>query len=203
MSDEHQTFRSLLRQMQEGSHDAAWTLVETYGPQIRAVVRRRMNRRLRSLYDSDDFVQSVWASFLRIQPRLQSIDRPEQLIALLSRIAQNRVIDEGRRRTQTIKHARHREVSIHSQECDDDLALADKSPTPSAYVIAKETWNQLIADVPDHYRVIIQQRFEGATYVEIAAQLGMNERSVRRAVETIMTKHAEAIRATSDVAENE
>ena len=202
MSDEHLTFGSLLRQMQDGSHEAAWTIVQTFGPQIRAVVRRQMSQRLRSLYDSEDFVQSVWASFLLMQPKLSTIDRPEQLIALLSTIAKNRVIDEARRRIKTIKHGRHKEVPLGSRECDEALALANTSPSPSAHTIARETWNQLIADVPDYYRVIIERRVAGATLTEIATQLDMNERTIRRAIKTIRAKYAEAIQAAGGEGED-
>lgn len=195
MSDEHLTFRSLLRQMQDGSREAAWTIVQTFGPQIRAVVRRQMSQHLRKLYDSEDFVQLVWASFFLMQPRLSSMDRPEELIALLSTMAKNKVIDEARKRTKTIKHGRHKEVPLDSRECDEALALANTSPTPSAHLIARETWNQLFANVPDHYRVIIERRVEGATLTEIATQLGMNERTIRRAIKTIRAKYAEDIQA--------
>ena len=195
MSDEHLTFRSLLRQMQDGSHEAAWTIVQTYSPQVQAVIRRQMSKRLRSLYDSEDFVQSVWASFLRAQPS-STIDGPKQLIALLSKMAKNRIIDEARKRKKTIKHGRHVEVQIR-KDCGEAFLLPDPSPTPSAHLIAQEAWDQLFADVPDYYRVIVERRVEGATFTEIATQLGKNERTIRRVIKTIRDKYTEANQATS------
>ena len=58
--DEQQTFRSLLRQMQDGSQEATRKIIQTYGPQIRSVVRRQMSQRVRSLYDSEEFAQLVY-----------------------------------------------------------------------------------------------------------------------------------------------
>ena len=53
-------FRSLICHVREGSEDAAWDLVEQYGEAIRRAVRRALNERLRSKFDSLDFVQLVW-----------------------------------------------------------------------------------------------------------------------------------------------
>ena len=59
-----------MARMRAGSQEAAWRLVEVYESHIRAVVRRRLTPAMRSLFDSDDFVQTVWASLIRITPRL-------------------------------------------------------------------------------------------------------------------------------------
>ena len=197
MSDERQEFRTLLAQAKAGSQDAASTLVQIYGPQIRTIVRRQMTPRLRPFYDSEDFVQSVWASFIRIWPGLTKVGSPDQLMALLTTIAQARITDEARRRTKTIKHSRHREIAIESKEAQEDFALADGGPTPSAFAIARETWDQLIDGVPDRDREILRQRCRGATYTEIAKQIGIHEQTVRRAIEKIIKNHAEAIRASA------
>ncbi len=84
-----------------GSEEAAWELVETYGPHIKAVVRQRMNKNLRKLFDSDDFVQAVWASFIRIRPKLHDLDDSKRFIGLLARMATHSVIDEIRRGNKT------------------------------------------------------------------------------------------------------
>lgn len=52
-------FFYLIGRVREGSEDAAWQLVERYGGHIRRTVRRALDPRLRSKFDSLDFVQSV------------------------------------------------------------------------------------------------------------------------------------------------
>ena len=64
MIDKHD-FPSLMQQISMGSEDAAWELVERYGELIRRAVRRVLNKKLRSKFDSLDFVQLVWSSFFR------------------------------------------------------------------------------------------------------------------------------------------
>src|SRR3990172_10541189 len=113
---ENRESRTLMARMRAGSQEAAWRLVEKYQSHIRAVVRRRLTPTMRSLFDSDDFVQTVWASLIRITPRLDDIDCPEKLVALLSRMARNKVVDEYRKLELTTKHNIHRRRSLEDSE---------------------------------------------------------------------------------------
>src|SRR4051812_9555119 len=65
MNDEKQPrpFQDLLREAQAGSPEAARELYDTYVAHVLRCVRNRMWHRLRSKFDSQDFVQQVWASF--------------------------------------------------------------------------------------------------------------------------------------------
>ena len=92
-----------MRGVREGSQDAGWKLVETYGPHILRVVRRSLSQDLRTKFDSIDFVQAVWASIFAEPTRLATFEQPEQLIAYLAAVARNKVVDEFRRRVQTQK----------------------------------------------------------------------------------------------------
>ncbi len=62
--DSQDSYRDLMYRVQEGSEDAAWELVQRYGGYVRRAVRRVLDRRLRPKFDSLDFVQLVWQSFL-------------------------------------------------------------------------------------------------------------------------------------------
>ena len=84
-------FRDLMRRVHEGSEDAAWQLVGQYGDPIRRAVRRALNARLRSKFDSLDFVQLVWSSFFRDRGRLDRFNHPEELVAFLVTMARNKV----------------------------------------------------------------------------------------------------------------
>ena len=76
-------FRTLLAGIRSGSEEAAWQLIEQYGPHIRRIVRRRLDRRLRSQFDSVDFVQAVWASFFREPDQIRSFETLPDLIKYL------------------------------------------------------------------------------------------------------------------------
>ena len=114
-------FQSLVRRVREGSEDAAWELVDQYGDSIRRAVRRVLNERLRSKFDSLDFVQVVWNSLFRVRDKLDRFDRPEELAAYLVTMARNKVGMEVRRRLMTEKYNVGHEQSL-DQLCRPEAA---------------------------------------------------------------------------------
>ena len=74
-----------------------WDFIESYGPHIKRVVRHRLNQKMRSKFDSGDFVQMVWASFFANPRQIAQFKEPNQLIKYLVIMARNKVIDESRR----------------------------------------------------------------------------------------------------------
>lgn len=182
--------------MRAGSEAAAWIIVERYGGHIRAVVRRRMHAGLRTFLDSEDFVQSVWGSLVRIGPRLREIDRPEQLLAMLTRMAQNKVIDEVRRRMGTAKHQLPSHGADGPIESAKPLATQSVPASPSQYAIARERWERMMRDESAQTRRMVELRLAGHTYTEIAALLSVNERTVRRTMSRLLQEDEESIGAT-------
>ena len=70
MQNENNDFQLLIRQVREGSQEAAWDLIERYGNHIQRFVRRRLPSALRQKFDSEDFIQSAWASIFMKRSRL-------------------------------------------------------------------------------------------------------------------------------------
>jgi RNA polymerase sigma factor (sigma-70 family) len=179
-SDSGDDFHELMRRIGEGSEDAAWEVVERYGETIRRAVRRALNQRLRSKFDSLDFVQIVWSSFFRARIRFARFDRPEELVAFLVTMAHNKVGMEVRRRLSTKKFNLNREDSLENSGDTTWKQIPDRQPMPIDVAIARERWNYLLQDQPEHYRKIIQLRIQGHTCQAIAATLGLDESTVRR-----------------------
>src|SRR5687768_4189029 len=98
MADEDLEFADLMNRLRAGDQEAAWKLIEEYGPHIRRVVRRELHQKMRSKFDSIDFVQAVWASFFREPGQFREMETPEALLNFLVAIARNKVVDETRRR---------------------------------------------------------------------------------------------------------
>src|SRR5437764_14838321 len=90
------SFRELLREAQAGSEEAAKELYETYVSHVLRCVRNRMWHRLRSKFDSQDFVQQVWASFFVGDVTLPDFQTPDDLIAYLVRLTKYMVTVDGR-----------------------------------------------------------------------------------------------------------
>jgi RNA polymerase sigma-70 factor (ECF subfamily) len=185
-SSQSQTeFRASMQRLCEGSDDAAWNLVSSYGSIIQRVVRRSLHRELRSKFDSVDFVQAVWASFFRNRELFANLDNPGSLIGFLSAVARNKVLQEIRKRTKTAKTDIRRECALDGGEAQDSR-LRDREPSPSQWAIARERWNSIVVDQSDQHRRVIEMRIAGATYEEIGTALEMSERTARRVIDRLV-----------------
>lgn len=188
MAEEESRFSVLMEQLRQGDQDAAWTIIEIYGPHIKRVVRRDLHPRLRSRYDSADFVQAVWASFFRQPSQFRRLNEPKELLNMLLTVARNKVVDETRRSLQTQKRTPDREepVDEDSGEVLDMDKIPSNDPRPSQVAVAREQWNRLFEEQTREIRRILELRFAGNSYEEIAAKVNRNERTVRKIVEQLM-----------------
>lgn len=182
MATDDPEFAKLIDQIQAGSEEAVQTLVDEYGSYLYRAIRRRLNRQIRSQYDSQDFAQAVWASFFRHRETIARFRRPGELAAYLGTMAGNKVIDEIRRRFETEKHNINRERRLESDNGEHRRELDAKIPTPSQFAVANEQFDRLVDNQPAHYRQIIELRAKGATFNEIADELGINEKTARRVI---------------------
>src|SRR5438876_11600918 len=93
------TFADFVRRVRAGDEQAAAELVRQYEPLIRREVRLHLeDRRLCRVLDSMDVCQSVLASFfVRTSAGQYDLERPEQLIKLLVKMARNKVVSAARR----------------------------------------------------------------------------------------------------------
>ena len=169
-----------MNQIRGGSEEAAWELVERYGDQIQRAVRRSLNQRLRSKYDSVDFVQLVWSSFFRTKGQVDRFDRPEELAAFLITMARNKVGMEVRRRLSTKKYNVMRETSLEQQNSTIPLGVINREPAPIDIAIAREQWDRIMDNQPGQYRRFVELRLQGKTHQEIAQEVGVAECTVRR-----------------------
>lgn len=186
MSEAVQDFQGLMGRVRDGSEDAAKELVARYGDHIVRVVRRRLNRRLRSKFDSADFQQDVWASFFA-NPT-ETFTGPEALAAFLARLARNKVLMAVRQRCRLQKYNVDRENSLQgSAACQAD-DLTSRDPTPSQIVAAHEKWDQILQGQPQRYRRILTLLRQGHTHEQIARALGVQEKTIQRLVRRLLPR---------------
>jgi RNA polymerase sigma factor (sigma-70 family) len=183
-SDVLTDFNDLLRRAREGSDEAAWDLVEQFGPYVLRTVRRTLSREMRGKFDSDDFAQAVWASFFGAPERLAEVTEPAQLVGLLATMARNKVIDEMRRRLQTQRYAVRREEPL-GRASDSPRQLKSREPTPSQFAIARERFLRLLKAQPVQYQQVIRLRLMGKTNRDIAQELGVSEKTVKRVLDRL------------------
>src|SRR5262249_13875380 len=177
-------FSDMMRQVQAADPEAIRRLIREYGPYILRVVRRRLHQRMRSQFDSHDFVQDVWTGFFSAPPAT-TFDRPEALIRYLVRMARNTVIDAFRERMENEATHPKRARSLDGSAAGYAPRLRADGPTPSRVAMAREQWEHLLRDQPVHYQRILVLLSQGLTQLQVADELGIHERTVRRVVEKV------------------
>jgi RNA polymerase sigma factor (sigma-70 family) len=170
----------LFARARAGDQDAWEELFRTCYPKLVRVVRRKLNPPMRSLYDSTDFASDVWKS---LAAKCDRFDFPSihSLMAFLAQAAEQKVIDEYRRRqTQKRDMGRERPLETGNGDGFEPSALRSSDPTPSQIAQASEGWDRLLAKLDATEREIIELKQGGYSNEEIAAQIGWHVRKVQR-----------------------
>lgn len=174
----------LLDRIGRGDAAAADALFRAYTPYLRAVVRRQLSDRLRSQFDSDDVVQSVWVQVVRQLGRDGwTVESEHQLRGLLATIARRRLIDRARR------HAAAAEAEVPVSP-DHECVAPARDPRPSEAAQADDLWDVLLAACPPEHRIVLLLKRQGLSLAEIAGQTGLHEGSVRRILRRLAREHA-------------
>jgi RNA polymerase sigma factor (sigma-70 family) len=185
MADESREFAALMQRVCAGSQSAARELVERYGTHILRIVRRNLNRKLRTKFDSADFVQAVWASFFALPLDRYNFDQSEALVGFLFHLARNKVVEAVRQRLQTQKYNVNRERPLDDGETLSADAIPGRDLSPDEIAIAREEWERLLSGQPEHYRQILTGLRDGESQQSIAEQMGLTTRTVRRVLRKI------------------
>ena len=175
-------FHALMQKVLAGSEEAAQELFRDYEPFLLLAIRRRLSKRIRSKFDSNDFAQDVWASFFAESSERRCFNSPEELVAFLTTLAQNKVIDTMRQRVKSQKHNVEREESLDDSTRFDKDFLTAQQPTPSQVLMTQEEWVEFLRKQPLVYRRIFILLREGKTHVEIAKELGIDLRTIHRTI---------------------
>lgn len=188
MVNDDQEFKQLLKDIQEGSEEAARTFLDKYGDYILRVIRRRLARRLRSKFDSSDFLQDVCVSFFRAPPPPEAFSEREALLAFLAQMARNKVGQTNRQRLQRRRYADKLENSLDGSARFQARSLQEAGPTPSEAAVAREKWLDIVSGTKPKHEKILLLLHEGHTHEEIAELLGLSSKTVQRLVVKLREK---------------
>jgi RNA polymerase sigma factor (sigma-70 family) len=168
-----------LREAQQGNQMAWEALFKECYPKVRRVVRRRLDRSMRSLYDSTDFANDAMEN---LAANLDQLDFPSvhSLIAFLAQVAEQKVIDEYRRQ-HTLKRDVTRDRPIFGINADGrSVQLSSDDPTASQLAQANEVHEWLVSRPDETERTIIELKEQGYSTSDISERTGWNIRKVQR-----------------------
>lgn len=183
MTRQEEEFQALLQRLRDGSPEAAADFHERYGELLLRVIRRRLESRLRSRFDSIDFRQDVYASFFRELPRPETFENSKAFITYLARMARNKILNAIRQRSGPKRDAEDR--SLDGSARIEALEKIGPEPSASKLFIAEENVSRLTRGKPAKYRQIVELARLGFTHLEIAEQLKLHVKVVRRALSTL------------------
>jgi RNA polymerase sigma-70 factor (ECF subfamily) len=170
-------FSNLVRRVRAGDAAAAEEIVRRFESAVRVAVRTRLlDSRLRWQFDSMDICQSVLASFfVRVAAGQYDLRHPAQLVALLTKMAHNKLA----------WHARHsgqqrRDVRRTSHSADVATAIASCEAGPDRQAISRELLDQVWQHMDEELRSIASRRLQGMNWAQIADTMGGTDDSRRK-----------------------
>ena len=184
-------FTELMRRARSDDPAAVQDFLARFEREVQMMVRARLPKKLRTQFDSVDFVQAVWQSFfsdLRENPR--DFANTEHLRGFLAAVVRNKVQEQHRRLTRTEKYDVAREQSLYIRRGDREILreVVSPEPSPSEMVQADDRMAQLTAGRSPREVEVVRLRLQGLTFVEIAARTRMEERAVRRVIESMRSR---------------
>ncbi len=184
-------FTELMRRARSDDPAAIRDFLARFEREVQMMVRARLPKKLRTQFDSVDFVQAVWQSFfsdLRENPR--DFANTEHLRGFLAGVVRNKVQEQHRRLTRTEKYDVAREQRLYIRRGDREVLreVVSPEPSPSEMVQADDRMAQLTAGRSPREVEVVKLRLQGLTFVEIAARTRMDERAVRRVIESVRSR---------------
>jgi RNA polymerase sigma-70 factor (ECF subfamily) len=185
------TFADFLNRVRCGDGQAAEELVRQYESAVRVVIRARLtDPALKRVFDSTDFCQSVFLSFfVRAAAGEFDLHDPAQLVALLSRMARNKLASQVRFQHRQRRDAR--QVADGGAELLHQMEGSER--TPVSYVAAREQLQALYSRLSAEERLLAEKRGEGHTWAEIAAELGGTAQARRKQLTRAIHRVAPAV----------
>ena len=184
-------FADLMTRAKAGDPAAIRDFLLRFEPEVRMMVCARLPKKLRTQFDSLDIVQAVWQSFFSDLPRdTPDFVKVEHVHGFLAGVVRNKVYEQHRKLTRTAKYNIPREERLYIRRGDRDVPreVVSPDPSPSKAAQADDRLAQLTEGRNPSEVKMITLRREGLTYEEIATHMGVNERTVRRTIESARSR---------------
>jgi RNA polymerase sigma-70 factor (ECF subfamily) len=170
---------SLVRRVREGERDAATALYVRYSRRLKALAKTRTGNDLRSRFDPDDIVQSVFRTFFRrVVSGSYDVPDGEELWSLLLVVTLNKT-----RKVAAHHRARKRDVRANESGSDffDKLAADERESVEELRRVVDEFTESLCP----FDRQVVNLRVEGYEVAEIAKLVSRSKRTVERTLQRI------------------
>jgi RNA polymerase sigma factor (sigma-70 family) len=167
--------------------EAAWKEVFDHCyEKVRRVVGRRLDRQLRTVFDSVDFTHDVFVSLVAKPDRFdfKSLD---EVRAFLLAAAKRKVVDAQRRQHRAKRDVDRLQRFDDLQPDEDGLGFEPVAPdpTPSQHALGREARERILGPHTGPDRTVLELRELSYTNEEIAEKTGWHIRKVQRLVKKV------------------
>jgi RNA polymerase sigma factor (sigma-70 family) len=180
----------LLNRVHGGDDDAAQQLVERFGAAVRVAIRTHLSDpRLRRQFDSLDVCQSVLASFFLHAANVgYELTVPSQILALLTRIAKNKLSTRTRDQLR-----QRRDIRRLSRVRVEEAIIPSHDPDPAQQAENQELLARALDSMTPEIRAIAVRRMDGENWPMIAQSLGGTAESLRKQFERAVQRIADSL----------
>ena len=174
--------KQLLLRLRDQRDSAAEDVFFDYVERLTALVRSRMANRLARKFDPEDVVQSAFRSFF-VAARNGRL-KPDDADSLW-RILVTFILRKLNRRIEKFSAAKR---SIALEVAENRIIVDPASMAEHAVILADEI-EHLLRSQTKRDRKMIELRLQGHSQKQIAEDLGISERTVRRTLETVRSNY--------------
>ncbi|MDB5350334.1 MAG: sigma-70 family polymerase sigma factor [Planctomycetota bacterium] len=180
MSHDEASDRSLVRRFRHGQADAPTQLYLRYAQRLHALAAKQTSGELARRVEPEDIVQSVFRTFFRrLAAGNYDVPDGEEIWKLLLVIALNKIRTAG-----NFHKAAKRDMRRTSQSDALEAGLEATSGTDEvAMTVLRLVVDDLLKELPESHRKMVELRIEGHEVAEIAEEVGRSKRSVERALQ--------------------
>jgi RNA polymerase sigma-70 factor (ECF subfamily) len=184
----------LLDLLRAGDEKAAREVFAAYANRLLQLARARLSQRLARRVDPEDIVQSVFRTFFsRAKAGHFTVEEHDDLAKILISITVRKTL-----RQVAFQKAAKRDFGLEQDPGDSGVAdnpeLSTLEPSPEATVAFVDQLDHLLARLRPGDRTILEMRLQGYRNEEIAREMGISDRHVRRVL-----KHIRAIAEEEDL----
>lgn len=167
----------LMERLHGGDREAATEIYRRYADRLLGVAQRNTPADLRTRFDPEDVVQSVFRTFFRrAEAGAYAVPEGDDLWKLFLVISLNKI-----RRLGNFHRSAKRDVTkttLFVAQSPDELPEAQDSVR-----VLEMTIEEILAECPEHARQMIRLRIEGCDVAEIATRTSRSKRSVERVLQ--------------------
>lgn len=189
---EDDDFEAMIAGVRAGEPRALHSFYERYGPSLERLAARAIAPGLRRRFGPESIAQSVCRSFvMRARADAYELTDAGRLWRLLCAIAISKVRQRSRHH---LRQRRGVQREVHGDEAGDAFARsAAGAAGPEEEAVFRERFQGLLDSLDDEERRVLELCLDGRSQQEIADELAVSRRTVRRVLARVEQRFERAV----------